>query len=838
MESIIKDPSEVEELSTRHDDEELVQLRLSVLRDEAMGDLISGQGFSDLHIWQQEAVIHLAERASVDQTIDLPTRSGKSHLIRKIAEAGHRRGLRSLIVAPRHHILQEHQLELAENDFESAYIDFQENEASSPLIQLTTGFAIARQREMRSDLTESIDLVLIDEAHKALGDRTVEGLRALFPDAVRIVFTATPDYSDDRSVTDEYGEKIVSHTVIEAIKEGRVPPVRAFLYKTDAKVETLDPRFKDFTPRELQKLARLKARNNAIIEMTEDLVHDGRQGLITTIPGEDLLHAELLAKELNSRRITDSSGHDRNLVAEVVRGGQDNVDEVIADYNAGLIDVLLYCDLLREGTKLPTASFLINGRPTTSVVNLTQDIGRILHPKDGEMIVVDFKDDTVKHQRTVFDVLELDRSTQGVYVGPSGRKVDPENKSARDSYMRGLFRPGLVDALQQSDNILLAEFEYKPDTQTPYQRRLDQWHKEREREFNQQSKIWEKVLTKAGLAPDQPDVLMANSTLRGVTETEEGLELNIYKDKGPTLVERSWPGIEYAVGLVPVVPLSNTAINKLHPLSSNEHDGDPQTSAHIEAAVARLVVAEALDLIIGRDREVITQLYGLASRYEASSNQEVAENFGVSVPRIRQLEARALATLRTPNLFNSTAKERSLITYDPKLPEKMEKAAHEKALSLVKRRLGQQSIKQRYEEQSKNIDPDRIARNREVVEELAIQYNLVSQLFYGHPPRKVMGRRIQNALQVIDAVSLAIGREPSNLEARRTLLTELNSISSKFLQNNLQMAEGIRDRMRMLENGRGVPYEFHREEWNESKAKIDSLVANIVEVLQTFRRNN
>jgi superfamily II DNA or RNA helicase len=638
----------------RHTDIELVQLRVESIRD-ALKTLTEDTEFSHFNNWQQDSVSRLQESLSADQTIDLPTRTGKSYLLRKLAAACQQQGVRTVIVAPRRHIINEHAEDLMAagvpcKDVELGKIEDGEDLTS---VNFLSTQSIAVNRQADSDKTVAIDLVLIDEGHKALGPATIEGISNFFPNAVRIAFTATPDYATNRSVTDEYGSKLITHSIVEAINEGKVPPVRAFLYKTTGRIDNLDPANPEFTSRELRRLARFASRNNAILDVAQDLVSQGRQGLITTIPGEDLLHADILEKALAERIITSPDGTERAVRARVVRGSDTDLQEVLDDFEYGSIDVLLYCDLLREGYTTKAASFLLNGRPTTSVVNLTQDIGRVLEPKDGEMIVVDYLDESVKRQCTVYDVLELDRVTQAVALQPNQNEKSPINKPfSRDTFMRGLFRPSIVENFQSSDQQLLYELYYVPGEQTPYERQSFDFAMNQAKEAAKQTRIWRKILANAGLGEDMTDNFMIKSTSSkkqpyNPDNLEEGYVLDILEDarwreKDP------WSGFERQPVIVPTVSMPNEWIDGLHPTRRvNEVSDDPQDIVVDNPALISKALEYAFLELTEREAGILRLACGLEDG-KMHTLGEVGEEFNVTRERIRQIESKAMAKLRHP----------------------------------------------------------------------------------------------------------------------------------------------------------------------------------------------
>lgn len=164
----------------RHTDEALLALRLSVIKDEVLPSLVEGPSFAALNNWQRSTVKVLHESLEADQTVDLPTRTGKSHLIRRLATAGVESGVRTAIIAPRRHILAEHQSELTSQGVPTNYLELgpaaEPGDQTIPAVQLISAQRLAVNLTTESTQAENIDLVLIDEGHRALGTKTIAGI--------------------------------------------------------------------------------------------------------------------------------------------------------------------------------------------------------------------------------------------------------------------------------------------------------------------------------------------------------------------------------------------------------------------------------------------------------------------------------------------------------------------------------------------------------------------------------------------------------------------------------------------------------------------------------------
>ncbi len=648
---------------------ELLKLRIEIVRDDVIRPL--GEQ-PDFNFMQAETLEVLGQTLGKDQVVDLPTRSGKSHMIRRIAVKAAEQDLQTAIVTHRNHIVQEHadELEVLTGERPGSIFD----DTDQPMrISVDTISKLLYENRGVEEVTphENVDLVMIDEVHRALGERTRVVVRDSFPDATRIVFTATPDFKEDRSVTDEYGAKVVSKSPVEAIERGIANPLRIFVYQTDGVIDNLTPRMDDFTAKELKRLADLMARNRTIADMTEDLVNDGRQGIISTIPGEDLIHAERLKAMIEKRYVRRPGVLPRPIRAAVVRGGEpQKTRDALEAYEDGWIDVLLFCDLLTEGWTSNKASFFINGRPTTSIVNLTQMLGRIGQLKEREGIAIDFIDRSVgKKQRTLLEVLELNRSIQGTLVGP--RQVgepkisEAEGRRARESFMRGLFRYDISEALFSVDNALIAELLYtrrELEEMTPYQRRQLEFAREQRREFARESRKWGSLLVKEGLAADQPDYFnvhrIALPQLKRQFQDDHAEDSDPEPPLGVELtVSPQWrTAFERQVGILgvhgeypdvtlqlPAIPASEV-IDTWAASSSRGAvmDDDKPMDVGLEEALIK-----AMSDLTDKEREIINLRFGLDGGQPQTIN-EVGVLFDVTQERIRQIESKTLAKLRHP----------------------------------------------------------------------------------------------------------------------------------------------------------------------------------------------
>lgn len=353
------------------------------------------------------------------------------------------------------------------------------------------------------------DIVLADEAHRGLGEITSKNLEEFSSHAVKIGATATPDFGVNKSVSQIFPEKFHKIDIREAIERRLASTVQCLTFATGNELQIKDPNHQDFTPRELRRLINLKSRNEKALQFAHDFVQEGRQGIIACVPGADMAHTKLMAEQLSTKVITDAkTGESRNIIAKAVGAflPDAEVRQILQDYEAGHVDVLTFVGILAESWDSQKASFLINTCPTTSIVKLTQQIGRVLRLKDTHAIVVDFIDDIVgKQQVTALHVLGEETITLNKIYG--SRHATGEG-GVSHNYLRGILSQDLYRQLMALDNTLLTDL-YIPGGR-----------KQRTRS----AEYYERILQKEGLYEDTHPAGMPPQLLEAVLEIEESQE--------------------------------------------------------------------------------------------------------------------------------------------------------------------------------------------------------------------------------------------------------------------------------------------------------------------------
>lgn len=226
--------------------------------------------------------------------------------------------------------------------------------------------------------------VILDEAHKALGTETSEAIRQ-FSDAVKIGFTATPEYTIEKSVSQLLDHEIYRMNVDEAIRAGMLSNARTVIVKTGIDLSSVPIKNGEYVVNELEQKLNVVARNRAAVDYYKQKFM-GKQGVAYCIK---ISHAESVKKLFVEAGVE----------AEVISGENTKEEKknILERYKKGEIKVLCNADILIEGFDHDKAAVCLNLRPTMSAVIAEQRGGRVLRldSEDPDKIgyVIDFLDD-------------------------------------------------------------------------------------------------------------------------------------------------------------------------------------------------------------------------------------------------------------------------------------------------------------------------------------------------------------------------------------------------------------------------------------------------------------
>ena len=280
-------------------------------------------------------------------------------------------------------------------------------------------------------ISDAYTIVICDEAHTALGEKTSAAIRA-WTGPIFIGMTATGALIA-RHVTDLFPTQTSRFDLAQAARRGVIAPLRCIRIPPGPGVRTIAkvPLRRgdvdvEFDQEMLAELLDQLPFNMAIA----DLYKTRFNGVPGVVYAAGVRHAYNVAEAFREEGIK----------AKAVSGEtpKRELAEILADYERGEIDVLVNAQLLAEGWNSPRATVCMHLAPTASKRIYQQRVGRVTrrHPGKEAGIVVDFVHPATKHDDpvvTLHSLLDRDVYRGGaIVVGPvrrgRGRRVRVERR--------------------------------------------------------------------------------------------------------------------------------------------------------------------------------------------------------------------------------------------------------------------------------------------------------------------------------------------------------------------------------------------------------------------------
>jgi superfamily II DNA or RNA helicase len=260
---------------------------------------------------------------------------------------------------------------------------------------------------------ETYHLVLCDEAHTALGEKTSAAIRA-FHEPLYIGMTATEQLIA-KQVSDVFPASVDDLPLGDAARRGLIAPLRCLRVPPAAAINSVPIVGGDFEERALAAALDHEALNQAAASLYRERF-GSTPGIVYSAGVE---HAYNLAQEFRAA----------GLKAEAVSGKTPpaRLAETLAAYERGEINVLINAQLLAEGWNSPRATVCMHLAPTASRRVYQQRIGRIMriHPRKEAGVVVDFVPKASTHNDRVVSLhalLDADFYREGARVTPAPRR--------------------------------------------------------------------------------------------------------------------------------------------------------------------------------------------------------------------------------------------------------------------------------------------------------------------------------------------------------------------------------------------------------------------------------
>ncbi|HEX3618089.1 MAG TPA: DEAD/DEAH box helicase family protein [Solirubrobacteraceae bacterium] len=274
-------------------------------------------------------------------------------------------------------------------------------------------------------------IVICDEAHTALGEKTSAAIRK-WHQPIWIGMTATGALIA-RHVTDLFPTQTSRFDLAQAARRGVIAPLRCIRIPPGPGVRTIAKvplrRGEVDTEFDQEMLAELLDQTPFNLAIA-DLYKTRFNGVPGVVYAAGVKHAYNVAESFRALGMKAMGVSGETPKRELAK--------ILADYEAGKIDVLINAQLLAEGWNSPRATVCMHLAPTASKRIYQQRVGRVTrrHPGKEAGIVVDFVHPATKHDDpvvTLHSLLDRDVYRGGaIVVGPvrrgRGRRIRVERR--------------------------------------------------------------------------------------------------------------------------------------------------------------------------------------------------------------------------------------------------------------------------------------------------------------------------------------------------------------------------------------------------------------------------
>jgi ribonuclease E len=341
-----------------------------------------------------------------------PTASGKTIAAAGFVEAARELGV--LILTHRRLLVDQFRRDLTGEGYGARFSDAIEvgHEPLRPNpITIQTYAWFARHA---TELSKSAyQLVICDEAHTALGEKTSAAIRG-FHEPLYVGMTATEELIA-KQVSDVFPASVDDLPLTDAARRGLIAPLRSLRVPPVAAINSVPIVGGDFEERALAAALDHMALNQAAASLYRDRF--GQTPGIVYAAGVD--HAYNLAQEFRAAGLKTMAVSGRTPPRELA--------ETLAAYERGEINVLINAQLLAEGWNSPRATVCMHLAPTASKRVYQQRIGRIMrtHARKEAGVVVDFVPKGATHAERVVSLhslLDADFYREGARVTPAPRR--------------------------------------------------------------------------------------------------------------------------------------------------------------------------------------------------------------------------------------------------------------------------------------------------------------------------------------------------------------------------------------------------------------------------------
>nr|WP_298671483.1 DEAD/DEAH box helicase [uncultured Prevotella sp.] len=364
--------------------------------------------------FQSEMVNRIAKSFETNRSVmvQMPTGTGKTHIIGAIARSYISKGHTVFVIAHRRELVAQ-----AQNTLQ-LYID----ENGMKKVEV---FSVQWLNRHVSEVKSKPSLIVIDEAHHSVA-KTYTSIIEAFPKAKIMGLTATPCRLNGHPFTDLFDVLLQSHPINWFIANGYLSLYDYMSVKPDNEdvriINSLRKRGADgdFSMKEMSEKLDIRPSLERLCD-TITRYAKGKKGIVYAI---DINHAEHIAELYQKNGIkaiaisSKTPDKEREEFLERFRNTQTDGSKPL---KAGDIQVIVNVSLFDEGLDCPDVEFIQMARPTLSLSKYLQMVGRGLRVYDGKKYCLIL--DNVGNY-LLFGLPSDDRDWEAMFAGSTKGKGD------------------------------------------------------------------------------------------------------------------------------------------------------------------------------------------------------------------------------------------------------------------------------------------------------------------------------------------------------------------------------------------------------------------------------
>ena len=270
-------------------------------------------------------------------------------------------------------------------------------------------------------------IVIIDECHRSASDSYVDHVFNVYRDAIILGFTATPTRLDSKPLGSIYEALEVVATYQRLIKDGHIVSPLCFSTPLEPDLSKVHRVRGDYDEGELAEVMSDNALVGNVVDQWLKLAH--RHPNIVTMPdGTKAANGMVDGPRRRTFLFAVNIKHSRLMCDRFTEAGvkiahldgntpEAERREALRALGNGDIEIISNCNILLEGTNVPSAKCVISARPTQSLVLYRQSTGRIMRPwGDITPLLLDHAGNYERHGSPVEDI------EWSLTTGPTRRK--------------------------------------------------------------------------------------------------------------------------------------------------------------------------------------------------------------------------------------------------------------------------------------------------------------------------------------------------------------------------------------------------------------------------------